>query len=282
MRVPSNSEHLGIADLAARTGLSAHTLRYYERAGLISAPPRGQDGRRRYAPEVEEWVRFLTYLRATGMPIRSLRRYAELVHAGPETVPDRLQVLEEHQARVRSDLLGAERARDAIERKVAFYRQRVLADGGSAVAPTGNGHIWNEYGRLFRSKRLDEWAQLWTEDGRFVVVYPLPGTRGVIEGRDALAATFGRLAASIGAVTFTEEQYQPTADPEVVWVEYHIHIDLLDGGTYDNEIASRLTFRDGLLAELKEYYGFAQYEAFAQRLSEGAPSGEKDREVENA
>jgi DNA-binding transcriptional MerR regulator len=75
---------LSIAEAAHRTGVSVHTLRYYERAGLvITTVPRNHSGRRRYQQEDLKWISICTKLRSTGMPIRTIKRYAQLVSAGP-------------------------------------------------------------------------------------------------------------------------------------------------------------------------------------------------------
>jgi DNA-binding transcriptional MerR regulator len=77
---------LSIAEAARRTGVSVHTLRYYERAGLvITNVHRNHSGRRRYQQEDLKWISICTKLRATGMPIRTIKRYAQLVTAGPAT-----------------------------------------------------------------------------------------------------------------------------------------------------------------------------------------------------
>jgi DNA-binding transcriptional MerR regulator len=82
---------LTIAEAARRTGVSAHTLRYYERAGLVVTPvDRTHSGRRRYHKLDLEWITICTKLRATGMPIKSIRIYAELVIAGKGNEDDRL------------------------------------------------------------------------------------------------------------------------------------------------------------------------------------------------
>ena len=86
MTVAANAGRaLSIAEASEATGLSAHTLRYYERAGLLEPVDRNEGGHRRYRESDVEWVRFLTKLRATGMPIRDVRRYAELMKAGDGT-----------------------------------------------------------------------------------------------------------------------------------------------------------------------------------------------------
>jgi DNA-binding transcriptional MerR regulator len=73
------SDELTIAEAAERTGLTRHTLRYYERDGLMLGVGRAGSGHRRYSERDLGWIELITKLRATGMPIREVRRYAELV-----------------------------------------------------------------------------------------------------------------------------------------------------------------------------------------------------------
>ena len=85
---------LPIAAAAEQTGLSADTLRYYERDGLMLRPvPRGTSGHRRYEDADLSWIRLITKLRSTGMPIRDVRRYADLVRAGKGNEAERLELL---------------------------------------------------------------------------------------------------------------------------------------------------------------------------------------------
>jgi DNA-binding transcriptional MerR regulator len=73
------SDELTISEVAGRTGLTRHTLRYYERDGLMLGVGRAGSGHRRYSERDLGWIELITKLRATGMPIGEVRRYAELV-----------------------------------------------------------------------------------------------------------------------------------------------------------------------------------------------------------
>jgi DNA-binding transcriptional MerR regulator len=115
---------LTISDAARESGVSAHTLRYYERAGLLRRVRRAGSGHRRYAEGDLAWIDFLTKLRSTGMPIRQMRRYAELVWAGPQTEPERLALLEAHRDQVRAQLAETERCLERIDYKIDRYRER--------------------------------------------------------------------------------------------------------------------------------------------------------------
>jgi len=116
---------LTIADAARASGLSAHTLRYYERAGLLDPVDRNVGGHRRYTDGDLERIRFLTKLRATGMPIREVRRYAELLKAGEGNNRERLALLEGHRERVLRELEETARNLELIDWKINFYRERL-------------------------------------------------------------------------------------------------------------------------------------------------------------
>jgi DNA-binding transcriptional MerR regulator len=118
---------LTISDAARASGVSAHTLRYYERAGLLDPVDRAASGHRRYAEEDLVRIQFLTKLRSTGMPIRQIRAYAELMRGGDETHEARLALLEEHREAVRARLAETARNLDLIDYKIDFYRERLAA-----------------------------------------------------------------------------------------------------------------------------------------------------------
>lgn len=116
---------LSISEAAERSGLSAHTLRYYERAGLLEPIGRNGSGHRRYAEDDLELIKFLTKLRATGMPIRQVRRYAELLKGGDRTNEERLALLEEHRASVLALLDQTRQNLELIDWKIDLYRERL-------------------------------------------------------------------------------------------------------------------------------------------------------------
>ena len=119
---------LSIAEAARRTGVSVHTLRYYERAGLVvTAVDRTAGGRRRYHQLDLDWIVICTRLRATGMPIKTIRRYAQLVSAGPGNEQERLALLEAHRADVTAKLAEIRENLELIDHKIDVYRGRLEA-----------------------------------------------------------------------------------------------------------------------------------------------------------
>ncbi|MEV8512630.1 MerR family transcriptional regulator [Dactylosporangium sp. NPDC051484] len=112
-----------IAEVAERTGLTAHTLRYYERAGLLSPPERGTNGHRRYSDVDLGMLRILTRLKATRMSIAEMRRYAELCRTGSATFEARRLLLEEHRQQVLERIAGLRTDLELIESKIKFYAE---------------------------------------------------------------------------------------------------------------------------------------------------------------
>ncbi|KQR11730.1 MerR family transcriptional regulator [Cellulomonas sp. Leaf334] len=115
---------LSIAEAAEATGLTTHTLRYYERDGLLlDAVDRASSGHRRYSEDDVGWIRMITRLRSTGMPIREVRQYADLVRAGDGNEAERLQLLVAHRDRVRKQLAEVATHLEAIEYKIGLYER---------------------------------------------------------------------------------------------------------------------------------------------------------------
>jgi DNA-binding transcriptional MerR regulator len=118
-----------IGEVSERTGLSRHTLRFYEKEGLfIGLVQRNAAGRRVFSEQEIGWLNVCSKLRSTGMPLPDIRRYVELVRAGSGTVEERFLVLREHEARVRMQLADLQDVLSTIEAKVAYYARR-LAEG---------------------------------------------------------------------------------------------------------------------------------------------------------
>jgi DNA-binding transcriptional MerR regulator len=132
-------DSVSIAEAARRTGVSVHTLRYYERAGLVVTPvDRTAGGSRRYRQLDLDWITVCTRLRATGMPIRKIRQYAELVAAGRGNEKERLALLETHRAEVLARLAETQEHLELIDHKIDVYRGRVAAgDADHLWAPGG-------------------------------------------------------------------------------------------------------------------------------------------------
>ncbi|TDE49922.1 MerR family transcriptional regulator [Nonomuraea mesophila] len=129
---------LSIGQVAERTGLSVHTLRFYEREGLLAQPVRrGTSGHRVYSEDDVDWLGVCIRLRASGMPLTDIRRYTELVRAGQGNEAERLEVLREHRGRVLAQMHELGQCLELITRKVAVYEGRLgLRDDVPECAPS--------------------------------------------------------------------------------------------------------------------------------------------------
>jgi DNA-binding transcriptional MerR regulator len=117
---------LTIAEAAACTGLTADTLRYYERDELmLEAVPRDASGNRRYPERHLTWISLITKLRSTGMPIRDVRRYAEMCRAGDGNEAERLDLLRAHREVVLARLAEVQDHLGAIDFKIDLYETRL-------------------------------------------------------------------------------------------------------------------------------------------------------------
>jgi DNA-binding transcriptional MerR regulator len=130
--------HIGagvtVSEAAAKVGLSVHTLRWYEQEGLVEPVGRDTAGRRRYGDDELGWLVLLTKLRSTGMPVREMRRYAELARLGDGTVGQRLRLFQEHRERVLQRIAELQRDLAAIEYKIEIYSQMGADDCATASA----------------------------------------------------------------------------------------------------------------------------------------------------
>jgi DNA-binding transcriptional MerR regulator len=119
---------------AAETGLSADTLRYYERIGILPGIARSDSGHRRFSEDDMGWIKLVQCLRATGMPIEDLHTYAELMQQGDETAGERLRLLEDHRRRIKDEMHELAIALELVERKIGGYHD-LLASGLKGEPP---------------------------------------------------------------------------------------------------------------------------------------------------
>jgi DNA-binding transcriptional MerR regulator len=124
-----SARKLSVRDAADQTGVSVYTLHYYEREGLLQTV-RTSSGHRRYAESDLGWIRILTCLRQTGMPIRKMREFAELVRQDQSNIPAnieaRIRMLEAHRVDVMDHIAELGRNLEHVEGKIRHYRQALM------------------------------------------------------------------------------------------------------------------------------------------------------------
>ena len=118
-------DKLSIQEVAKATGLTAHTLRYYERIGLIHPINREENTRRCYTADDVGWIDFLLKLRAIGMSIKDMQRYAELQRQGDATLPERVEMLKALRDKVESHIDEMNQHLKLIYYKIDYYQKVV-------------------------------------------------------------------------------------------------------------------------------------------------------------
>ncbi|WP_456772172.1 MerR family transcriptional regulator [Bradyrhizobium sp. USDA 4369] len=110
-----------IGELARQSGLTPHTIRYYERIGLLPRADRDRQRQRDYDASILTWIEFLGRLKSTGMPIRDMLRYAELRAQGAASEPERRRLLERHREAVRARVATMQDCLLVLDGKIAGY-----------------------------------------------------------------------------------------------------------------------------------------------------------------
>jgi DNA-binding transcriptional MerR regulator len=117
-----------IGQVSDATGLTTHTLRFYEKEQLLLGPVRRDTaGRRVFTAEEVEWLKVCTKLRSSGMPLPKIRRYADLARAGAGNEAERLAILREHEAAVAQQVADLQEALAVIHHKVDIYLAHLAA-----------------------------------------------------------------------------------------------------------------------------------------------------------
>ncbi|MER5489827.1 MerR family transcriptional regulator [Streptomyces sp. NPDC002490] len=125
---PDGQDRYTIGEVVAHTGLSAHTLRWYERIGLMPHIDRSHTGQRRYRNRDLDWLDLVGKLRLTGMPVADMVRFSELVRSGDHTFPERQRLLEATRREVLSRIAELRGTLAVLDHKIDFYAN---ASGGN-------------------------------------------------------------------------------------------------------------------------------------------------------
>ncbi len=118
---PEGQDHYTISEVAAFTGLTAHTLRWYERIGLMPHVDRSHTGQRRFTNRDLDWLAFVGKLRLTGMPVAHMVRYAELLREGEHTFEERQELLEATRRDVKTRIAELQDTLAVLDYKIDFY-----------------------------------------------------------------------------------------------------------------------------------------------------------------
>ena len=119
-----------IQEMSRKTCLSVHTLRYYEKEGLLSGIQRSPGGFRQYTDADLETVGLIRCLKNTGMSLREITRFVELTRKGDQTLKERVELLREHRETVIARMREMQEYLDKVTRKLDFYGEKLQSYEG--------------------------------------------------------------------------------------------------------------------------------------------------------
>ena len=120
------------AKAAEKIGISAHTLRFYDKEGLLPNVGRDEHGNRRFTDNDLQWLSLLQCLKNTGMSLKDIKRFAECTTIGDDTIDERLALFESQTENVKRQIAELKRYLNLLEYKLAFYQksQSIRLGGG--------------------------------------------------------------------------------------------------------------------------------------------------------
>ncbi|UOQ85255.1 MerR family transcriptional regulator [Gracilibacillus salinarum] len=113
-----------IGELSKIIGISEHTLRYYEKEGLV-VPERDNNNIRRYSEDNKLWAEFILHMKETGMSLEDLKKYTELWESGEEGIQSMLEILLNHRSNVLEKLETYKRNLELLNTKIEFYQSSI-------------------------------------------------------------------------------------------------------------------------------------------------------------
>ena len=116
-----------IQDVSKKTGLSAHTLRYYEKEGLITGVERSRGGFRQYTDEDLEALGLVCCLKNTGMSLQEILRFVQLTREGDYTLEERVELLRKHRENVIQRMAEMQKYLDKVTWKLNFFSEKLKA-----------------------------------------------------------------------------------------------------------------------------------------------------------
>ncbi len=116
-----------ISEVSKKYGLSADTLRYYEKEGLLPSVQRTEAGQRDYQPEDCRWVEFIKCMREAGLSIETLQKYVALFQKGDKTFAARKELLFQERERIQAQIKMLQATLKRLDYKIRVYDSKLRA-----------------------------------------------------------------------------------------------------------------------------------------------------------
>jgi ketosteroid isomerase-like protein len=136
----------------------------------------------------------------------------------------------------------------------------------TTTAATVNEAVWRAAGAALYAADIDEFLTYWQPDGSYEVAYPVAGLPPLVRGHAELRELFAGVGAMAASIRVDDVRFHATTDPDVAFVEEHMTAQLHDGSGYENDLCQRVSFDEGRIAAIFEYYGQRAHEKLMQRI----------------
>ena len=117
--------YYSIGQVAAKTGLTVHTLRYYEKEGLLPFVHKSSSGLRMFSDNDLGWLSIIECLKKTGMPLKGIKQYIDWFREGDSTLPQRLEMFKQQQLKILTQIEQFQKYLQKIDYKVRIYEEAV-------------------------------------------------------------------------------------------------------------------------------------------------------------
>ena len=140
-----------IGQVAQKMGLTAHTLRYYDKEGLLPFVKKNSSGLRMFSDEDIDWLVVIECLKGTGMQLRDIKQYIDWCQEGDATIGRRLEMFKRQKAKLEEQLRQLQQYMEKINYKIAYYTE--AATKGSVDQAQKNKNLAAERERIFRRNK---------------------------------------------------------------------------------------------------------------------------------
>ena len=112
-----------IKQISEKTNLTEHTIRYYDREGLIPLITRTKSGIRQFSEDDLEWINLICCLRNSGMPLQEIKEFMQLCLKGKDSLEERRELLIRHRTRIQEQMANLDNSLNIVNFKIEHYKE---------------------------------------------------------------------------------------------------------------------------------------------------------------
>ncbi|MWV61883.1 MerR family transcriptional regulator [Helicobacter saguini] len=129
-----------IIEVAQKTGISPHTLRFWAKKGVLPFVERDKNGVKYFSNSDIEWVRWINWFRKTNMSVEDIRKYVNLALRGDGTARERMAMLERQQRALLAEIEELKEVASKLDYKLDYYA-KMIENGQDAMNPNSKEYV---------------------------------------------------------------------------------------------------------------------------------------------